>query len=107
MKLSLEGTLKEKVYNQEVFSSILAEQESSLASSYLRQMNRLSKQIEMFNSNFANVHGLSNVYSFSTANDVAKLCSFAMKNGLFRKIVQTESYNYTFSLKNEDILTAS
>lgn len=61
----------------------------------------------MFNSNFANVHGLSNVYSFSTANDVAKLCSFAMKNSIFRKIVQTESYNYTFSLKNEDILTAS
>jgi D-alanyl-D-alanine carboxypeptidase (penicillin-binding protein 5/6) len=70
-------------------------------------MNRFSKQIEMFNSNFANVHGLSNVYSFSTANDVAKLCSFAMKNSIFRKIVQTEIYNYTFYSKNEEILNDS
>lgn len=70
-------------------------------------MNRLSKQIGMFNSNFANAHGLSNVYSFSTASDVAKLCSFAMKNGLFRKIVKTECYNYILSIKNEETSTNS
>ena len=48
----------------------------------------------MFNTNFANVHGLSNIYSLSTATDLAILCGFAMKNSIFRKIVNTKSHNY-------------
>lgn len=38
----------------------------------------------MNTSNFANPHGL----------DVAKLCTYAMKNVQFRKIVNTQSHKY-------------
>jgi D-alanyl-D-alanine carboxypeptidase len=34
----------------------------------------------MLNTNLVNPHGLSNLSSFSTANDLAKLCTFGMKN---------------------------
>ena len=48
----------------------------------------------MFSSNFANPHGLSNTANYSTANDLAKLCSFGLKNKVFRQIVTTKSYAY-------------
>lgn len=48
----------------------------------------------MFNSNFVNPHGLSNTYNYSTANDLVKLCSYAMKNKMFRQIVTTKIYQY-------------
>jgi D-alanyl-D-alanine carboxypeptidase/D-alanyl-D-alanine carboxypeptidase (penicillin-binding protein 5/6) len=58
-------------------------------------MNRFAKQIDMFESNFANPHGLSNPNNFSTASDLAKLCQHAMKKPLFRRIVQTRKHSYT------------
>ena len=59
-------------------------------------MNRLGKEIGLTNTNLANAHGLSNVSSYSTANDLAKLCTFCMKNDTFRKIVNTKDYEYKF-----------
>ena len=59
-------------------------------------MNRLGREIGMTNTNIANPHGLSNTSSYSTANDLAKLCTFSMKNQLFRKIVNTQEYHYTY-----------
>lgn len=43
-------------------------------------MNRLGKSIGMIGTNIANPHGLSNTYSLSTANDLAKLCTHSMNN---------------------------
>lgn len=43
-------------------------------------MNRLGKELGMLSTNIANPHGLSNFSSYSTANDLTKLCSAAMKN---------------------------
>lgn len=57
-------------------------------------MNRVAKKIDMANSNFANPHGLSNTNNYSNAQDLAKLCAYAMRNTLFRKIVQTRRYSY-------------
>lgn len=81
---------------------MVAEDENSAVSGYLREMNRLAREIGMYNTNFANTHGLSNVYSFSTASDVAKLCSFAMKNSIFRKVVNAQVYNYSYSLEHKE-----
>lgn len=47
-------------------------------------------------SNFANPHGLSNTNNYSSADDVAKLCIYAMKNLEFRKIVNTQSHKCVF-----------
>lgn len=59
-------------------------------------MNRLGREIGLTNTNLANPHGLSNTSSLSTANDLAKLCTFAMKNTIFRKVVNTQTYNYSY-----------
>ena len=41
---------------------------------------------------FANPHGLSNGNSLSTAQDMAKISAYAMKNTIFRKVVETKHY---------------
>jgi len=59
-------------------------------------MNRFGREIGLTNTSLANPHGLSNTSSLSTANDLAKLCTFAMKNTIFRKVVSTQSYSYSY-----------
>lgn len=51
----------------------------------------------MVSSNFANTHGLSNPQNYSCAEDIARLCSYAMKNKKIRKIVQTRIYQYNYT----------
>ncbi len=52
----------------------------------------------MNSSNFDNPHGLSNTNNYSTAEDLAKLCAYSMRNALFRKIVQTKKYSYSIKM---------
>lgn len=48
-------------------------------------MNTIARfKAKTINTSFANPHGLSNVNSFSTAEDMARLSSYAMKNEKFR-----------------------
>lgn len=61
---------------------------------FLKEMNRLSWELGMCSSNFANPHGLSNQANYSTALDLCKLCCHAMKNPLFRSIVNTQQHAY-------------
>lgn len=61
---------------------------------FLREMNRMGWDLGMGSSNFANPHGLSNPANYSTALDLAKLSAHAMKNPLFRKIVNTQTHIY-------------
>lgn len=60
----------------------------------------------MMNTNLVNPHGLSNTASYSTATDLAKLCTYAMKNDKFRRVVNAKSYTYTYrnhiDLNDED-----
>lgn len=69
-------------------------------------MNKVARRIGMMNTNLVNPHGLSNTASYSTASDLAKLCTYAMKNDKFRKIVNAKSYTYTYrnsiDQKNQD-----
>ena len=59
---------------------------------YLAQMNKTSKKIHMKNSAFANPHGLSNPDNFSCAEDLGKLCTYTMRNQMFRTVVCTQYY---------------
>lgn len=69
-------------------------------------MNLLAQRLGMINSNFCNPHGLNHTQNVSCAEELALLCSYAMKNNTFRKIVQTRRYeykrsNYTLNKKIE------
>lgn len=59
---------------------------------FLRELNQKAQKIGMTNSHFANPHGLNNPQGYSCAEDLAKLCSYAMRNGKFRKVVQTRRF---------------
>ena len=50
----------------------------------------------MKNSNFANPHGLSNPENYSCAEDLGKLCTYAMKNSKFRTVVSTQLYQAAY-----------
>lgn len=64
--------------------------EGPTVGNYIREMNRLGKIVGLLDTNLANPHGLSNRSSHSTAYDLAKLCTYSMKNPIFRKIVNTQ-----------------
>lgn len=57
----------------------------------------------MNSSNFDNPHGLSNTNNYSTAEDLAKLCAYSMRNALFRKIVQTKKYSYSIKMSIDKV----
>jgi D-alanyl-D-alanine carboxypeptidase (penicillin-binding protein 5/6) len=60
---------------------------------YLNKMNTIAKfKAKTVNTSFANPHGLSNVNSLSTAEDMAKLSAYSMRNDKFREVVQTKNY---------------
>ena len=65
---------------------------------YLKEMNRLAKKIGLQNSNFASVHGMNNSQNLSCAEDLAILCAYSMKNNAFRKVVQTQKYQYFYTI---------
>lgn len=73
-------------------------------------MNEKAKMIGMTNSNFVNPHGLNADDHYSTANDMALLTAYALKNPVFSDIVKTKvkkvpnphaSWHYTWYNKNK------
>ena len=67
---------------------------------FIMEMNNKAKELKMISSSFANPTGLDEeTKNYSTANDMAILMSYAMKNKTFRKIVGTK--NYSCRTKND------
>ncbi|MFD7879324.1 D-alanyl-D-alanine carboxypeptidase family protein [Streptomyces sp. NPDC059766] len=60
--------------------------------SFLAKMNSTAKSLGMTNSHFDSFDGIGNGGNYSTAKDLTKLASNAMKNANFRAIVKTKSY---------------
>lgn len=56
-------------------------------------MNAVANELNMFNTKFANPHGLMNRKSYSSSDDLTKLCIYAMKNQIFREIVGKRLYH--------------
>ncbi len=64
---------------------------------FVKKMNEKAAEIGMKNSLFRNPHGLDQEDggNISTAYDMAKLTSYAMKNKKYRQIVSTKKYTLT------------
>ena len=54
-------------------------------------MNQKAAKLELVHTSFENPHGLDGEKHYSTAEDMAKLASYAMKNPVFSKIVGTRN----------------
>jgi len=57
------------------------------------EMNALAERVGAANTVFKNPHGLDEENHFSTAGDLVKICRYAMKNKVFKKIVSTQKYS--------------
>ncbi len=73
-------------------------------------MNQKAEEIGMTNSHFVNPHGLDAQEHYASANDMAKLTAYALRNKTFRQIVSTkvkkapnphEDWAYTWHNKNK------
>ncbi|MGW2820041.1 D-alanyl-D-alanine carboxypeptidase family protein [Streptomyces sp. NPDC001443] len=60
--------------------------------SFLAKMNSTAKSLGMTNSHFDSFDGIGSGSNYSTAKDLTKLASSAMKSANFRAIVKTKSY---------------
>ena len=61
--------------------------EMNSVKAFLEEMNRYSKKLSLKNTIFDSPHGLANSLNRSTAEDIALLSSYAMKNSTVREIV--------------------
>ncbi|MGH7888017.1 MAG: SPOR domain-containing protein [Candidatus Binatia bacterium] len=71
-------------------SVVLAEGISGSVESFAELMTKKAHELGATNSNFTNPHGLTAPDHYSTARDLAILFRYAMRNALFREIVQTK-----------------
>ena len=65
-------------------------------------MNQTALKCGAINSNFVTPHGLDDINHYTTANDLALITSYALKNPVFKEIVSTK----TFLIKQTDHNTA-
>lgn len=98
LSLETEGKITyQLLYNVESFYEWYCNKKG-IVPVFLSQMNRKAKSLNMFNSSFANPHGLSQTNNLSTAEDVAKLCAHCMKDELFRKVVSAKVHRANYDL---------
>jgi serine-type D-Ala-D-Ala carboxypeptidase (penicillin-binding protein 5/6) len=71
-------------------SVVLAEGIAGSVERFTDLMTRKAHQLGATNTNFTNPHGLTAADHYSTARDLAIIFRYAMKNALFREIVQTK-----------------
>lgn len=82
-------------------------------SAFVELMNKTAKKIGTENSHFDNTHGLDSKTHYTTAQDLARITSYAMENETFREIVSTRSTKIisgegkTRYLKNKNKLLSS
>ncbi len=59
---------------------------------FVQKMNEKAAELGMSNTNFVNPTGLHNENHYTTAEDLAKLAKYAMKNPSYAKIASTQKY---------------
>ena len=84
-------------------ANALAENVSGSIDEFVVLMNKKAAELGMTNTNFVNTHGYHNDNHYTTAKDLSILCSYAMKNELFRQIVATPQYQIAPTNKYEEI----
>ncbi|KAL4441658.1 hypothetical protein ABPG74_021590 [Tetrahymena malaccensis] len=75
---------------------------------FLKEMNRVAKDLKLTNTKYSNPHGLVNKSNRSSALDICKLSAHCLnKSQLFRQIVKTKQYTCQIRNKQGNIRIAS
>ena len=94
--LSPKGPISLKKIGLEEFTHLMEANSNEYVNIFLKEMNFIAKKLFMHSTYLANPHGLSNINSYSSAEDIARLCSYTMRNNTFRKIVQTQKHHFCY-----------
>ena len=91
-------TLEQALYSLSIASANdasngIAEHISGSATAFAEQMTQRAKQAGALKTNFTNAHGLPDDEHYTTAHDMARIMSDAIKNPKFLEIFSTEIYN--------------
>lgn len=94
-------------------SVAIGEQIAGSSKKFVELMNQTAKNIGALNSHFDNTHGLDSKTHYTTAEDLALITSYALKNQVFKDIVSTKNIKITNKdgktryLKNKNKLLTS
>jgi len=96
LKLGEEMSLSDLLYGLMLRSgndaaTAIAEYVGGSQEGFVYLMNRKAEEIGMTRSHFANPSGLDASDHYSTADDMARLAAYALKNPIFREVVKTKS----------------
>lgn len=83
----------------------LAEATAGSQEIFVALMNQKAERLGMTNTHFTNVVGLHNDNHYTTAEDLAKLMIYALKNDLFRQIFTAKDYTTTPSNRHSQGIT--
>jgi D-alanyl-D-alanine carboxypeptidase len=70
-------------------ATAIAEHVGGSLEGFVYMMNEKAQELGMTNSHFANPHGLDQEGHYASANDLAKLTAYSLKNPVFQEIVKT------------------
>lgn len=115
LKLGEEMSLENLLYGLMLRSgndaaSAIAEHVGGSEEGFVLMMNEKAVELGLSNSHFMNPHGLDHDNHYSSANDLAKLTAYALKNATFKEIVKTpmkkapnpnEKWDYKWDNKNK------
>lgn len=73
-------------------ANVLAEHIAGSVDSFATMMNAKAEEIGCLNTHFVNPNGVHNENHYSTAYDLALMGRYAMKNDIFRELVNTKFY---------------
>ncbi|OPA81398.1 D-alanyl-D-alanine carboxypeptidase [Paenibacillus selenitireducens] len=115
LKLGEEMSLEDMLYGLMLRSgndaaTAIAEHIGGSEEGFVLMMNQKAEMLGLHDSHFMNPHGLDAEGHYSSANDLAKLTAYALKNPIFRDIVKTkvkkapnpnEKWDYSWLNKNK------
>ena len=89
-------TLEELIYGLMMRSGndasiAIAEHISGNTADFAKLMNHKAVEIGAYNTNFVTPHGLDAEFHYTTAEDLARITAYAMKNSIFAGIVSTKA----------------
>lgn len=83
----------------------VAEHISTNENDFAQKMTSFAKSIGAKNSQFTNASGLPNNEHYTTAYDMAIITRYAMKNSIFKEMVQHKTYNWDKRLWRDTLMT--
>lgn len=101
-RLTLEDLLKAALmYSANDSTVAIGEHIAGSHDLFVQMMNDKAKTLGMLNTHFANTNGFHHPNHYTTANDLAILTAYALRNETFAKLVATKEATITWQPKSE------